>query len=205
MIAGLRSSNSIRMLTTGVESPRLLRSITGIDVGVDEPVVLVRLVDLAHGGFPPGIVEHGRVDVLAPDDVHRSLRQRQAVVRERIVALDLLVGEVPVAPEREGADPILLALVDVEFHQPLAARPVHDDRVVQDLEIQEAVARKERGDSLAEVAGVLLVVERALPEPEEALRAGLHRRRDLLRGHALVPVDDESGDGHPWALRRCEA
>ena len=172
----------------------------GADLRVDVPLVVVQRVERGGGVVPARGAEHRRT-------AGRAAHTEQAGALLRLEGEQLLQirgGEAPVADDLEGAHVVGLALADAQHELRLAARVVHHQRVVEHLEVHEAVLTVELGQALLHVGPQLLVVVVALAPPPETLGPGAHVRDDFGVGEMRVAIDAHPGDGDAATLGHVE-
>ncbi len=150
--------------------------------GADVAVVGVAVLHLLAGRLPVAPLEDG-ADLLAGVDLRRE--------REREARGDLLGGESRVAHDLDGADAILLSLVDRQLEDRLAGLRVGQQGVVGDLEVDEAPITVPRRQPGPDVLVDPVVVVLAVVEPEKSLRLRRNRARPRpgrSNGHCRRPA-----------------
>jgi hypothetical protein len=147
---------------------------------VDVAFVGIRLLDASRRLLPLAAVEElpAVAVVGAPEGSAQQVAKRFALLPERIEAGDLVSGKARRAGGLERPDAIAGSFVDTDVNQRLAARPLDEQCVARDAGVDEAAIGVEGRNALGEVTLVLVLVELALPPPEEALRLRLHRLDD---------------------------
>ena len=156
----------------------------GPDLDVDVAVVVVQRLQLARRILPLLVVE---VRVRGPAT---EPEQAGAVVRvERIVRLQLVGREAPVADDLERADLVRLAFTHGDDERRLPRFLVDDQRVLQDLEVDIATLAVVLRQGLTQILGDLVVVVLPRMHPEKAFRLGMHLLDDQLVGEMRIALN----------------
>src|SRR6266705_2290743 len=123
---------------------------------------------------------------------------------ERKQLLQLFRREAPVPHDLERARAVRLPFAHAHHERRLAGRVVHDQRVVEHLEIDVAPVAVEFGEPLLQVLAQLFVVELTGAEPPEPFGPGLHLADQLIRHQVRVALDLHARHRDPPALVHVE-
>jgi hypothetical protein len=169
------------------------------DLGVQVALVAVPLERLLASLLERFRVEDAALLVAAHRAAETEAAQ-DAPARRDEEPLKHLVLEDGVPVDRELVHAILNALLERDLEACFAVRRIDEDRVRHDGRVQISLRAVERRQVRFQIGQVLGLVERAGPEPPEALAIDVHRPAQLVVGHPRVADELHLGHGDPLAL-----